>query len=341
MLKRLRLKDFRSFSHYDVSFEPKVNWIIGPNAVGKTNLLEAIHLVSTGRSFRTPYLRELIRHGAESFTIEATFEKEGFEHLITIHYNDKKRLCRINNTEYGHFSPLLGHLPSTLLSPKAIELITGSPLERRRYLNIQIAQVDPLYVHHLMRYTRALKQRNALLKAQSVTSIEPFEHEMARSADILMKKRDQAIALINTEARAALGSLSTKGETIALNYKPSLPLDGDLTKTLATMRHRELKARISLYGPHRDDFEIHLNDKVAKSFGSEGQKRTVAAALKFAEWGVMEKKMGGALFCCDDFGVQLDKQRTEALASALSAFDQALVTAPYETGLVGHEIKLA
>ncbi|MEX0962158.1 MAG: DNA replication and repair protein RecF [Simkaniaceae bacterium] len=322
----LRLKNFRNYTDFKVAFEEDINWIIGPNASGKTNLLEAIHLISTGRSFRTPYLRELIQHGEKAFLIDLTFEKEGLKQQIRLYYDGERKSLRINNQEYTHFTPLFGTLPSTLFTPSDIMLIEGGPKYRRRYLNVLLAQSDPLYIQHLLRYTRALKQRNQLLKQGALTSIGVWEHEMIRSANYLMGERQRILSIIAEKAAPLLKQLTPVREELSLKYQPSL-LEND-PQFFQKTRAKELKAGLTLYGPHLDELSIEINGKSAKSFGSEGQKRSSVAALKIAEYQIMKEKMGTVLFGLDDFGAQLDKERISSLKNILINLKPSIVTAP-------------
>ena len=317
MLKRLRLKNFRNFEHFEVAFDPKINLIVGPNAIGKTSLLEAIHFLSTGRSFRPAHLHELIRHGENSFAIEAEFIENGAPGSLQITYDGTKRKVLHNASTYHNFASLLGTLPSVVLTPTDSELITGTPSYRRRFLNIHLSQNQPLYLYHLARYSRALKQRNTLLKMGQINGIEAFEGPMSVAAEYIHHEREKALESILGRAQQFLELLTPKTEKLSLRYLPSLVKQG-----FSETREKELEAKTTLHGPHRDDFSIRLTDREAKGFASEGQKRSIVAALKLAEW------KEGALFGIDDFGVHLDEMRKEALVLETKKLGQVFLTAP-------------
>ena len=194
---RLILRQFRNYQESVIPLEDGVNLIQGKNGAGKTSLLEALYLLSTGRSFLTPHISEAIKNETPHFYIEAHFIQDQVEQKVSIGYDGKERKIHYNASHLDHLSHLLGILPSVLYSPRDSILISGSPQERRRFLNIQIAQTDPLYVHHLVRYHKAMKQRNYLLKSRSEAAIESWEKMMADSASYLMKQRGELIEALS------------------------------------------------------------------------------------------------------------------------------------------------
>src|SRR5579885_1832498 len=160
MIVSLVLRNFRNYREAHVQFSPGVNLIHGRNAEGKTNLLEALYFLSTGRSFRTSRLDELILKGERFFFLEAVFIKDGIEQTLKVSFDGTSRHLQLNATVYRGFLHLLGLLPHILYTPEDTDLIRGGPNERRRFLDLHLAQIDPLYVHHWLRYNRAMKQRN-------------------------------------------------------------------------------------------------------------------------------------------------------------------------------------
>ena len=322
MLEKISMRNFRSYDQATFAFHKGVNVISGPNGIGKTNLLEALYLLSTGRSFRTKHLTDLIRYEASGFIIEASFVKEAVSQTLSFSFDGTQRRLLLNETPLTSQSELLGILPSVLYAPSDIALITGSPSERRRFLNIHIAQFDPTYVHHLLRYSRALKQRNTLLKQRVEDGIEVWEHEMMVSTLYLMKKRRETIEQLSPLVTSLTQELSAEQFEIA--YLPSLG-DG---QTFESQRSRDLHLGTTGHGPHRDDLAITLDGKEAKLFSSEGQKRTCITALRLAQLDHYEQ---APLFCIDDFGIHLDKERQEHLSKKLESLKQTIITTPVET----------
>ena len=324
-IKHLYLKNFRNYSEKELSFSDRINLFLGANGQGKTNLLEAIYLISTGRSFRTEKLSDLIYSGEKAFFVEGILEKDGVEHRIQISFDGEQKKLLLNNNSYTTLQQLLGVLPSVLHTPWDGELIEGPPAIRRRFLNIHLAQSDLLYVHHLSRFWRALKQRNTLLKLRSIQGIECWEEEMALSAAYLQNARRQLLNALLSPLTKIAPPLSQ--DTPTISYQPSAA-DQYLAQ-LKKHRDRELYLGTTLIGPHRDDFDLSINQKNAKDFASEGQKRTLTTALRLAEWHLLSESIGtGALLGIDDFGVQLDAKRRAHLIESMSGFSQVFITTP-------------
>jgi DNA replication and repair protein RecF len=328
-LKRLLLRNFRNYKQAEAVFSPSINFIEGGNGQGKTNLLEAVHLVSTGRSFRTHSLTDMISFGEKFFYLEAEFHKEGISQTLKIYYDESTRKVQYNETVYATLNSLLGILPSILLSPDDLSLISGNPMERRRFLDLHIAQTDPLYVHHLGRYFKAMKQRNHLLREQSEVSIEAWEQVMAQAASYLVEKRKTAAAALKDPSSRWMEILSRGQETIDVVYQPSI--SQHFQQHWQKTRLKEMHLGATLAGPHRDDLSIHLAQKLAKTFSSEGQKRSCISSLRFAQWEQMSTALGyPPVLGIDDFGIQLDKQRRLQLKTHLSQFKQVFLTTPVQ-----------
>ncbi len=334
-LKSLHLRNFRNYRNQLLNFSPHINVIAGENGQGKTNLLEAIHLLSTGKSFRTNHLSDLIYMGEDFFTIHAEIEKDGVFESLSLYFDGTRKL-RHNSNVYLSFTNLLGILPSCLLAPTDIQLISGQPVLRRRFLNLHIAQFDPLYVYHLLRYTKAMKQRNHLLKSKKTDAIECFEFEMASSGSYLTAERENMISEIKSSLEKFGAVLSDEKERVELLFEPSISdisKDGFL-KQFEKMRPKEQYIGSSLVGPHRDDFQIQINSLSAKTYASEGQKRSSLAALRFSEWSrLCSRSREPALMCIDDMGIQLDDIRKELANKSLGEFAQTFITTPYNIDL--------
>ena len=329
-VKSLYLRNFRSYAETEFSFSPKINLITGDNAQGKTNLLEAICLITTGRSFRTPHLNELIRFGESFFFIEGIVCKDGFEHTIQIAFDGNIKKLKLDGNSYGTLQHLLGMLPTVLYVPSDSELIDGSPAVRRRFLNLHLAQGNPLYLHHLSRYWRAMKQRNTLLRGSDQESLTCWEIEMAESALYLRAMREAFIQAIREPLRVKSLELSSGKEEHQITFEPSMPSTADAyLAQLKKNRPREKQLGSTMTGPHRDDFTLAINGKESKGFCSEGQKKTSAFALKLAEWDLFTKLAEApALLGIDDFGLHLDKTRTSHFSQSLEQIGQVFITTP-------------
>ncbi len=339
-LKHLYLRHFRNYEEAEVTFSPRINAICGENAQGKTNLLEAIALVSTGRSFRTQHLSELIQEGHPFFYLEAEIDRDGISQIVKISFDGQNKKLQLDANAFTTFNPLLGTLPLVLAAPDDIDLITGSPALRRRFLNLHLAQSDPLYVHHLSRFWRAMKQRNCLLKTKSADAIECWETEMAHSAAYLLQTRLQLIDELKIPLSAQSRRLSLDAESVELRLHPTYTVPNYLQQ-LQKMRPREKEIGATLNGPHRDDLSFWISSKAAKTFASEGQKRTAVSALRLAEWERLKNRLGDApLIALDDFSNSLDPHRQKHLTDYLQIMGQVFLTSPVPVYANAHSLSI-
>lgn len=348
-LSSLYLRNFRAYSEKHFSFSPHTNVIVGPNAAGKTTLLEAIHLLMTGRSFRAAQMKELIREGADSFLIEAVFIKHGIEQTLKFAYSVNERRVIYNQTHLNSLSGLLGLLQGTVLIPDDAGLIKGQPRMRRDYLDIQLAQSDPLYVHYLSRYNRAMRQRNYLLKTKNPHAIDTWENEMAKSAAYLISQRINTVAELSEIGQGLYAKLAGEGqELFCLDYQTTINqsatehIEASYKEQLQKNRHKEMMLGSTLAGPHRDDLAIQLQSKDARRFGSEGQQRSCAVVLRLAEWErLMRRGDSIPIMLLDDVGVSLDEKRRERLTSLIQSLKQVFITSTeWISGRIGNETEI-
>ncbi|NGX57477.1 MAG: DNA replication and repair protein RecF [Chlamydiae bacterium] len=328
LIKRLLLRQFRCYDESVFEFCPEINLIYGANAQGKTSLLEALHLLAIGRSFRTVRLTDMIQNESESFFLEALFESGGVEQRVAISFSGRERKIVHNNTTYPAFSSLIGLLPVTMMIPDD-DLIKGSPDARRKFIDLQISQFDPLYLHYLTRYQRAMRQRNHLLKSQQLTIIDPWEQEMAKAASYVVKKRRQLIEALQPNGQQIHHVLSNGNDVLNLRYQESL--EGDYLQQFQKNRMKEVKFGFTCAGPHRDDLLITIGNQEARHFASEGQKRTCVTALRLASWHLLKERIGNApLMMIDDFGISLDRKRRQQFMDQLSGLGQVFITSVEE-----------
>lgn len=325
-LKSLYLRNFRNYQEAQISFCEKINVFCGDNGQGKTNLLEAIYLIATGRSFRTQFLSELIYDGAPFFFLEAEMEKDFVSQKIKISFDGKNRRLQCDASTYSSFTPLLGMLPSVLYTPRDVDLITGAPAERRRFLNLHLAQSDPLYIHHFTRFWKAMKQRNCLLRENQMQSLDCWEVEMGDSAGYIQKARKKMVEELK-EPLERQSRLLAGGETHEIQLRSSA--SENYIQQLQKNRLKEMRFGLTLTGPHRDDVTFLIDGKSAKLFASEGQKKTAVTALKLAEWELLSKRTKtSALIGFDDLSGSLDEKREKQLRSALDHLGQVFITTP-------------
>jgi DNA replication and repair protein RecF len=251
--------------------------------------------------------------------------------IVRLSFDGQNKRVECNRSHYPSFQSLLGLLPSILFAPPDIDLIGGSPAVRRRFLNLHLAQSDPLYFHHLLRFWRALKQRNALLRAISMDGIDCWEHEMAASAAFLLEKRKDLIEELNEGLKTSCRTLSS--EQAFAQFSPSQPthtplLDSYLAQ-LQKNRPREKQFGLTITGPHRDDFSLLIDGKAARLYASDGQKRTAIAALRLSEWQRLQKRIEARpLFGIDDLELHLDQERQQLFRQSVQKLGQVFITTP-------------
>lgn len=335
-LKNLFLRNFRNYASLKIAFSPSLNIICGSNAVGKTNLLEAIYLLSTGRSFRTINLNDLIKHRESFFYLEAEIETKNILQTIKIFYDGKNKKITLNSTEYPSFTSLLGLLPSSLYSVDDLNIIKGKPILRRKFLNLHLAQKDPLYVHHFSRFYKALKQRNYLLKSRKLHLLKPFDIELCKSGSYLTYARKNFIEKLQKPMLTAINKLTKMDINPKIKYISSFNCINDLDEInqkymdeLIKNQKKDLDFKTTTIGPQRDDFYVFINGKSAKDFASEAQKKLILYSLRFAEWQLLNQEdKQKALFLIDDFDAHLDENHKDNIKNALLDFSQTFITMP-------------
>ncbi len=345
-IKRIYLHNFRNYEEAAVDFSPKVNLFVGDNAQGKSNLLEAICLLMTGRSFRTSHLPELIHFGASAFHLEALFEKNGVEQLLKFSFDGSERKVIHNATPLPSVSALLGILQGVVLSPEDNSLIKGGPQGRRHFLDLLLAQANPLYLHHLARYMRAMKQRNVLLKKKQLETLFVWEEQMALSAPFLTCRRAETTLALETLSQSETFS----SEKISLHFRSSAlhavgpneaALKNYYLKQFEKQRKRESELGVTLSGPHRDDLEICLQGQEARHFASEGQQRSCVATLKLAQWKWLQQLIDAPpTLCIDDIGISFDPKREAELYRRTEQLGQVFITTARTPNFSGHLIAI-
>lgn len=333
-LKSLFLRNFRNYSAFKIDFSPGLNVILGNNAAGKTNLLEAICLLCTGRSFRTLNLNDLIKHNESFFYVEAEIQTKDILQTIKIYYDGKNKKITLNSTDYPYFTSLLGVLPGSIYSADDLNIIKGKPILRRKFLNLHLAQKDPLYVHHFGRFYKALKQRNHLLKTNKLHLLKPYNTELSKSGSYLTLIRRNFIDALQKPIEAAMSKLTNMDMLIKTRYASSIRLADDFNEInqkylddLLKNQKKDLEFKTTLIGPHRDDFFIFINGKSAKDFASEAQKKLILYALRFAQWQLLNTNEK-ALFLMDDFDAHLDETHKNNLKAVLKDLAQTFITVP-------------
>ena len=316
-VSHLRLRDFRNYARLDVDFSPGFHVLVGDNAQGKTNILETIYLLATLRSFRGVGGAQMIRHGQKGYFVGATVVAQG-ESEIKIYWSATERKLSLNGQPVKKLADYFGALRAVVFCTEDLQLIKGTARGRRRFLDLLLAQTFPGYLPTLQRYAHALRSRNALLKQRTMdeVALESFSQELIKLGDEITRLRRELIPRLSPLARLAYRRISNDAEELRLEYQPSIKRD--FAVELAQSRARERSYRMTLIGPHRDEVQLLLNEKSAAQFGSEGQKRTLAVALKMAQAEYITGLHGTPpVLLIDDVMGELDVKRRSGLLPLL------------------------
>lgn len=337
ILERLELSLFRNYEALALDVPPGLNLMVGENAQGKTSLLEAVYLLGTSRSFRAAHDAELVRWGGESSRVHARLRRDdGVPRDLDIRWSraERGRLSREvlrNRLPVRRLSDFLGEVPLALFVPGDLALVQGGPEARRRYLDLLLCKLYPAYLGALARMQQVLRQRNELLRrkpAPSTADLEPWDRQLAATAAVVSARRGAAVAELGREADALFRHLSDAPAELSLEYRPCGPgSEEEFLAVLAARRREELARGTSLLGPHRDDLELLLEGRSLRRFGSQGQQRSAALALRLAEARFLGAVSGeGALVLLDDCFSELDPGRRARLLEILREWRQVFVT---------------
>jgi DNA replication and repair protein RecF len=342
-LKHLDLVDFRNYAQLSVDFTAPRVILLGDNAQGKTNLLEAIGLLATGRSAAASKDADLIRFGAEQAIIRSHVERSltdiGVDMLIR---QSGRRAVRINGLAQKRLADLFGKVLVVLFRSEDLQLVKGGPAERRDYLDTMLVQLAPSHYQHLHDFNRILVQRNHLLRSihegqANKNQLEGWNEQLIVHAIAIWRKRLALVQALAPEVGRWHERIARGKETLGLKYLPSVELGEDhadwpgaIALALEQAQMREIGRGQTLVGPHRDDLELLIDTRPARAFGSQGQQRTVVLALKLAELDYVRLTAGEApLLLLDDVLAELDVRRQNALLSSIGSDVQTFVTSTH------------
>lgn len=317
-IKTLKLKNYRSYSDITFSFDEKLNILVGKNAQGKTNVLEAIFFAVIGKSFKTSKEKEVIKWQNENGYIDAVFQKKYREVEVELFFNSlHKKTIKIDGIAIRKIGELLGSANAVFFSPEELKLVKDSPEERRRFMNIDISQTNRKYFYLIGRYEKILANRNKLLKSTNdikvvKETIEIWDRALSEIAEKIFLERKKFIEELAPFAKLAHQYISSGKEDIEIKYISSFDDDykNKMEKALSKNLEKDFKLGYTTVGVHRDELDIYLNGVEVKNFGSQGQQRTVALSMKLAELEIIKNRIGEyPLLLLDDVFSELDSER--------------------------------
>ncbi len=317
-LNFVRLQDFRNVNFAEIPLRADSVWVYGKNAQGKTNLLESVGLLTALRSFRTTKTNAMISQGKKCADVLVSIEHEIFGSVeIQISLAQKRKIF-LNGTEIKTLSEFIGKFPALAMSSEDIRLIRGSPETRRRDIDMFISGIDAVYFKNLCTYHSALAQRNALLKMEYLDSaqLEAFEEQMAISAENVSLLRKKWLDILSQKATCLYANLAGEnGEPAQMDFKANADFEtkDEFLKILKESRKADAERGYTLKGPHRDDLDIYIDSKEAKTYASEGQQRSTVLSLKLAQFEIFKEASGiEPIILCDDILGELDPARRSA-----------------------------
>ena len=342
------VRGYRNLSVLRQELSPGINILHGDNAQGKTNFLEAVYYCAFGRSLRTRNDGELIKWGENSTIISVEMIKNGIDYRLDVHLESrgKKTLKAISldNVPISHMKNLFGRLLVVMFSPEDLKLIKAGPSERRRFVDMELCQLSPVYYNDLKEYHRVLRQRNAFLRIlqknrSQIDSVSVWDDQLDRLGKRISKVRGGFVSKLSQVAGDIHTRITGCRERLVIVYKPAFADIINLEKN----RERDIAVGYTKDGVHGDDIEFVINDKPAKNFGSQGQQRTAAISAKLAQISIIEENTGNyPILLLDDVLSELDGQRQEFLFESIKNLQTIITCTGVEDVLSksNHECKI-
>jgi DNA replication and repair protein RecF len=329
ILSRITARNFRNLADAPIDFHPATNLVVGNNGQGKTNLLEAIYFLATTKSFRTPRLASVIRFGETSVCVAGLLRRLEVEKTISVgvEFGEQRRRVLLINEERVTLPNYVAAMSVFAFSSARLEIIRGSPEERRRFLDRGIASVEPSYLEALNRYGRILKQRNALLQSGHTTAaaLDPWDVEFAEAGGTIQRVRGAYTELLARKFDSIVAEHGYHLRGLRIDYHPSSVDD------LRSIRREELRTRVSLSGPQRDNLDFTIDGRNAAEVASAGEQKMVVLFLKFAKLELFREKFDEpAIFLLDDIDAELDYEILQKLLTRLPPKTQVFATSAKE-----------
>ena len=333
IVKTLKIKNFRNHNYLSYDFKPGINIFTGNNGVGKTNIVEAIYYLSLARSFRTQEDKDLIKEGKDNAEIYSEVLEGDITRKIRILFTNQGRQVLINGKPVSKLSDLVKCVNVTLFEPRDVLLFRGSPKTRRNFLDINISKKSSKYLELTSRYEKILKQRNDILKSENVdlSLLEITTDLLIELSKPIIEFREAYVKDINDILIKITRALAGEKKPVAIHYEPFVKNDENFQTNAKEAFKRalegDLKRKATSIGIHREDFVVTLKDKNIGEFGSQGENRLVALALKLTPYFMIEEKEKRPVVVLDDVMSELDQTHRMRLIKLLNKFEQVFITA--------------
>lgn len=343
-IESVDLHNFRNYEDLHLEFGEGAHIFYGENAQGKTNLLEAIYMAAVNKSHRSAKDREMIRFGEDEAHIKVMAVRNDVHIRIDMHLKkDRNKGIAVNGVPLKRTRDFIGTLNAVIFSPEDLQIVKEGPLERRRFIDTELCQLDPIYTNSFINYRKALEERNRLLKdlyfePSLQDTMDVWDDQLVRFGTELIRKREAFINELREIILPIHDHLSGKREELQLFYEPDISEDA-FREALRKARDRDVKLKTTTVGPHRDDFSFILNGIDARIYGSQGQQRTSALSLKMAEISMVRKKTGNTpVLLLDDVFSELDSNRQSYLLDGIQDI-QTMITCTGLDDFVSHHFQ--
>ena len=340
-IKTLNLEYFRNIERLSLQTDSSVNILIGPNAQGKTNILESLFVLALTKSHRTHKDKELIGWEHQQARVSTEVTKRYGDMKLELAISGQGKTAKLNGLEQKKLSGFVGALNVVMFAPEDLEIVKGSPSIRRRFMDMEIGQVHPSYLHHLFQYQRIITQKNNHFKKNGLKNTEDvmldvWNEQLATAGVKIMKNRQNFISKLQKWAEKIHAGITSGSEEIRIVYKPSFDSEDFQDETvlfnqfmikLSQVKEQEQRRGVCLVGPHRDDLTFFINGKEVFAYGSQGQQRTTALSLKLAELELVREEVGEyPILLLDDVLSELDRNRQSQLIETFQGKVQTFIT---------------
>ena len=344
-IESMELLNYRNYGQLHIDFHKGTNVLYGDNAQGKTNILEAVYVCCTTKSHKGSKDREIVKFGEEESHIKMIVRRDDVPYRIDMHLKkNRTKGIAVNGIPIKKASELFGIVNVIFFSPEDLNIIKNGPSERRKFIDLELCQLNKLYVYNLVQYNKVIAQRNKLLKDMDGTSslketLDIWDIQLVKFGKEVIRLRTEFIRELNELIRGIHAHLSGEKEELSILYEPNVT-EALFEEMLIKNRQQELRQRLTLTGPHRDDLNFIVNGTDIRKFGSQGQQRTAALSLKLAEIGLVKRTVKDyPILLLDDVLSELDSKRQEHLLSGISHI-QTLITCTGLDDLVNSKFEM-